>query len=251
MNLVTNAAEAVVGNGAVNITTHEKKIDENKAPEYEIAAGEYIVLSVEDTGSGIPEKDLQHIFEPFYTKKVMGRSGTGLGLTVVWNTVQDHESKIFVTSDEKGTCFQIYFPVSKEKSVVIGESSQQEETAERSGTILIVDDEPQLRDIAARMLKSLGYTVDSVCSGELAIKYILDKPMDLIVIDMQMEPGMNGYETYLEISKIYPEQKAVIVSGFSDSADVKATLKLGANGFIKKPYSLDQLGRAVNEALRC
>jgi DNA-binding NtrC family response regulator len=141
--------------------------------------------------------------------------------------------------------------VSKEKSVVIGESSQQEETAERSGTILIVDDEPQLRDIAARMLKSLGYTVDSVCSGELAIKYILDKPMDLIVIDMQMEPGMNGYETYLEISKIYPEQKAVIVSGFSDSADVKATLKLGANGFIKKPYSLDQLGRAVNEALRC
>ncbi len=250
MNLVTNAAEAVVDNGAVNITTHDKKIDENKAPEYEIAAGEYIVLSVEDTGSGIPEKDLQHIFEPFYTKKVMGRSGTGLGLTVVWNTVQDHDSKIFVTSDEKGTCFQIYFPVSKEKSVVIEESSQQEETAERSGTILIVDDEPQLRDIADRMLKSLGYKVDSVCSGELAIKYILDKPMDLIVIDMQMDPGMNGYETYLEISKIYPEQKAVIVSGFSDSADVKATLKLGANGFIKKPYSLDQLGRAVNEALR-
>ena len=251
MNLVTNAAEAVVANGAITITTHNKQIDENKAPEYEVAAGEYIVLCVEDTGSGIPEKDLQHIFEPFYTKKVMGRSGTGLGLTVVWNTVQDHESKIFVTSDEKGTCFQIYFPVSKEKSVVIEESSQQEETAERSGTILIVDDEPQLQDIAARMLKSLGYMVDSVCSGELAIKYVLDKPVDLIVIDMQMEPGMNGYETYLEISKIYPEQKAVIVSGFSDSADVKATLKLGANGFIKKPYSLDQLGRAVNEALRC
>jgi two-component system cell cycle sensor histidine kinase/response regulator CckA len=249
MNLVTNAAEAVVGNGAVTLTTRNKQVDETNALEYEIATGEYIVLCVEDTGSGIPEKDLQHIFEPFYTKKVMGRSGTGLGLTVVWNTVQDHESKIFVTSDEKGTCFQVYFPVNKEKSVVI-EEIQQEETAERSGTILIVDDEPQLRDIAARMLKSLSYTVDSVCSGELAIKSILDKPVDLIVIDMQMEPGMNGYDTYLEISKIYPEQKAVIVSGFSDSADVKATLKLGANGFIKKPYSLDQLGTAVNEALR-
>ena len=245
MNLITNAAEAVGSNGTISITTHNTQVDENKALEYEIAEGEYIVLCVEDTGFGIPEKDLQHIFEPFYTKKSMGRSGTGLGLTVVWNTVQDHESKIFVTSDEKGTCFQIYFPVSKEKIVVIEESSEQEKTAGRSGTILIVDDEPQLRDIAARMLKSLGYSVSSVCSGELAIKYILDKSVDLIVIDMQMEPGMNGYETYYEISKIYPEQKAVIVSGFSDSADVKAALKLGANGFIKKPYSLDQLGRAV------
>ncbi|MCW5201685.1 MAG: response regulator [Candidatus Electrothrix communis] len=249
MNLITNASEAVVGNGVISITTHNTQVDEVKALEYEIAEGEYIVLSVEDTGSGIPEKDLQHIFEPFYTKKSMGRSGTGLGLTVVWNTVQDHESKIFVTSGEKGTCFQIYFPVSKEKVVVTEESSEQEKIAERSGTILIVDDEPQLRDIAARMLKSIGYTVDSVCSGELAIKYILDKPVDLIVIDMQMEPGMNGHDTYIEISKISPGQKAVIVSGFSDSADVKAALKLGANGFIKKPYSLDQLGRAVKEAL--
>ena len=250
MNLITNAAEAVVGNGVIRITTHNKQVDETKALEYEIAEGEYIVLSVEDTGSGIPEKYLQHIFEPFYTKKVMGRSGTGLGLTVVWNTVQDHESKIFVTSDEKGTCFQIYFPVREEKVVVKEENRQQEKPAERSGTILIVDDEPQLRDIAARMLLSIGYAVDSVCSGELAIKYILDKPVDLIVIDMQMEPGINGYETYREISKIYPEQKAVIVSGFSGSADVKAALKLGAKGFIKKPYSLDQLGRAVKEALR-
>ncbi|RWX49534.1 PAS domain S-box-containing protein, partial [Candidatus Electrothrix communis] len=249
MNLITNASEAVVGNGVISITTHNTQVDEVKALEYEIAEGEYIVLSVEDTGSGIPEKDLQHIFEPFYTKKSMGRSGTGLGLTVVWNTVQDHESKIFVTSGEKGTCFQIYFPVSKEKVVMTEESSEQEKIAERSGTILIVDDEPQLRDIAARMLKSIGYTVDSVCSGELAIKYILDKPVDLIVIDMQMEPGMNGHDTYIEISKISPGQKAVIVSGFSDSADVKAALKLGANGFIKKPYSLDQLGRAVKEAL--
>jgi PAS domain S-box-containing protein len=250
MNLVTNAAEAVVDNGAVIISTHNKRIDETESSKYEIAAGEYVVLSVEDTGSGIPEKDLQHIFEPFYTKKVMGRSGTGLGLTVVWNTVQDHDGKIFVTGDEQGTCFQIYLPVSKEKAAVPEESRDREKTTEQGRTILIIDDEPQLRDIAARMLRSLGYTVDSVCSGELAIKYILDQPVDLIVIDMQMEPGMNGYETYREIIEIYPEQKAVIVSGFSESADVKAALKLGANGFIKKPYSLDQLGRAVHDALR-
>ncbi|MCI5130587.1 MAG: response regulator, partial [Candidatus Electrothrix sp. EH2] len=250
MNFSTNAVEAVDDSGTVIIATRNDCLDEYKASKYEIATGEYIILSVKDNGSGIPKKDLQHIFEPFYTKKVMGRSGTGLGLTVVWNTVQDHESKIFVSSDTNGTVFQIYFPVSKKKSAVTENAGQQENTGERSGTVLIIDDEPQLRDIAARMLKSIGYTVDSVCSGELAIKYILDKPIDLIVIDMQMEPGMNGYETYREIIKIYPEQKAVIVSGFSDSADVKAALKLGANGFIKKPYSTEQLGRAVQDALK-
>ncbi len=250
MNLVTNAAEAIADKGIIKIVTYDKLLDEEEALEYEIAAGEYIVLCVEDTGSGIPEKDLQHIFEPFYTKKVMGRSGTGLGLAVVWNTVQDHESKILVTSDEQGTRFHIYFPATKEKSAVLKEIRQEEKADEQSGTILIIDDEPQLRDIAVRMLQPIGYTVESVCSGELAIKYILENPVDLIAIDMQMEPGMNGYKTYREIIKIYPDQKAIIVSGFSDSKDVKAALKLGANGFIKKPYSTEQLGQAVKNALK-
>ncbi|WP_446007975.1 ATP-binding response regulator [Candidatus Electrothrix sp.] len=248
MNLVTNAAEAVVDKGTIRITTSNKVLDDQEALEHEITAGEYVVLCVEDTGSGISEKDLQHIFEPFYTKKVMGRSGTGLGLAVVWNTVQDHESKIFVTSDEKGSQFHVYFPVSKEETNVLVGNRQEEKTAEQSGTILIIDDEPQLRDLAVRMLQSIGYTVDSVCSGELAIKYIMEKPVDLIVIDMQMEPGMNGYETYREIIQIYPDQKAIIVSGFSDSKAVKAALQLGANGFIKKPYSTEQLGQAVKNA---
>jgi PAS domain S-box-containing protein len=250
MNLVTNAAEAIVNKGIVRISTANTFLDEDEALEHGLAAGEYIVLCVKDTGSGIPAKDLQHIFEPFYTKKVMGRGGTGLGLAVVWNTVQDHESKISVTSDEQGTQFQIYFPlVQEESSVAAEQSGQKEKTAEQGKTILIIDDEPQLRDIPVRMLRPMGYIVDAVCSGELAIKYILEKPVDLIVIDMQMEPGMNGYETYQEIIEIYPDQKALIVSGFSDSKDVKAALKLGANGFIKKPYSTEQLGQAVKNAL--
>ena len=115
--------------------------------------------------------------------------------------------------------------------------------------VLIIDDEAQLRDIAVRMLQPMGYTVDAVCSGELAIKHILEKPVDLVVIDMQMEPGMNGYETYQELIEIYPDQKALIVSGCSDSKDVQAALRLGANGFIKKPYSTEQLGQAVKNAL--
>ncbi|MCI5195933.1 MAG: hybrid sensor histidine kinase/response regulator [Candidatus Electrothrix sp. AW5] len=249
INLVTNAAEAVVDSGTIRIATHNTFLNKEEALEHGIvAAQEYVVLCVEDTGSGISEEDLQHIFEPFYTKKVMGRSGTGLGLAVVWNTVQDHKSKISVISDEQGTKFHIYFPLTK-KEATASEENREEEIAQQTGTILVIDDEPQLRDLAIKMLDSLGYTVDAVCSGELAIKYLLEKTVDLIIIDMQMEMGMNGYETYREIIKIYPEQKALIVTGFSDSKDVKAALQLGANGFIKKPYSIEQLGQAVQNIL--
>ena len=212
-------------------------------------AGHYVVLSVRDTGPGIASKDLIHIFEPFYTKKVMGKSGTGLGLAVVWNAVQDQNGKIFVESDNKGTCFRIYFPVT-EKEIVRSPKNRKADNYFGNGEhILVVDDEPQLRDIASQMLQTIGYKVDSVCTGELAVKFVEENPVDLIVIDMLMEPGMNGRETYGEIIKLYPDQKAIIVSGFSESDDVKATLKLGAGAFVSKPYSVDQLGQAVKEAL--
>ncbi len=99
------------------------------------------------------------------------------------------------------------------------------------------------------MLLTLGYVVDSVCSGELAIKFIKEKPVDLIVVDMLMEPGMNGRQTYEEIIKLYPNQKAIIVSGFSESDDVKAALQLGL-GVHQKPYSIAHLGRAVRDVLK-
>jgi len=211
---------------------------------------EHVVLTVTDTGTGIPQEDIDRIFEPFYTKKVMGRNGTGLGLAVVWNTVEDHDGKIFVASSEKGTRFQLYFPASQEKksSVPIKEDKPEELTGNNEH-LLVVDDEPVLRDIACQMLQTLGYSVDSVSSGELAIKFTQETPVDLIVIDMLMEPGINGRETYEEILKITPGQKAIIVSGFSESDEVKAALQLGAGGFIKKPYSMDQLGRLVKETL--
>jgi len=112
-----------------------------------------------------------------------------------------------------------------------------------------VDDDPQLRDLASQMLQIMGYKVDSVCSGELAQKFVKENPVDLIVMDMLMEPGMNGRQTYEEILKLYPNQKAIVASGFSESDEIKAALKLGASGFVEKPYSMAKLGRAVKEAL--
>ncbi len=246
MNLVTNAAESIVGEGTVFISTHNQSIAD---AERNIKAGEYVVLSIRDTGSGISDEDLKHVFEPFYTKKVMGRSGTGLGLAVVWNTVEDHDGKIFVASSEKGTHFQLYFPVSNEEGAKQTENKKTEKLTGNKEYVLVVDDEPQLRDIASKMLRSMGYLVDSVCSGELAIEFVKKNPVDLILLDMLMEPGISGRQTYEEIIKLYPNQKAIVASGFSESEDVKATLRLGASGFMKKPYSMDHLGRAVKEAL--
>ena len=248
MNLVTNAVEAIAGEGAIVVSTYNQTIDDAASTEHDIKHGEYVVLSVQDTGPGISEEDLEHVFEPFYTKKVMGKSGTGLGLAIVWNTMEDHGGKVFAESSDGRTCFQLYFPVNKEESIQI-ENDSGEKFIGNGEHILVVDDEPQLRDIASQMLQSLGYKVYSVCSGELAIKFMKENFVDLLVIDMLMEPGLNGRQTYEEIIKIHPNQKAIIASGFSESDDVRATFRLGVGGFIKKPYSIDQLGRAVKEAL--
>ena len=249
MNLVTNAAEAIVGGEKILLSTYNQYVSELEADRHNTSAGEYVVLSVQDSGTGICDEDLDHIFEPFYTKKVMGRSGTGLGLTVVWNTMEEHGGRVVVESSSTGTCFQLYFPVSSEENSIQIEDGSQEKPRGTGEHILIVDDELQLRDIASQMLQSLGYNVDSVCSGELAVKFVKENAVDLIVMDMLMEPGMSGRQAYAEILELYPQQKAIIASGFSESDDVKAALQLGASGFIRKPYSISELSHVVREAL--
>ncbi len=248
MNLVTNAAEAVGAQGEIVISTTNRSVDVNEATSKNVEPGNYVVLSVQDTGAGIADKDLEHIFEPFYTRKKMGRSGTGLGLAIVWNTVQDHNGKIFVESSAKGTCFHLYFPASN-KEAGLSKKNETEHLAGNMEHILVVDDEPQLLDIASRILEGLGYIVHAVSSGEEAISYIKANPVDLVLLDMVMRPGINGHQTYQEIIKQYPGQKAIIVSGFSESEDVRATLELGAKGLVNKPYSRASLSRAVKEAL--
>ncbi|MEN8141155.1 MAG: response regulator [Thermodesulfobacteriota bacterium] len=249
MNLVTNATESIDGPGKVEVITENHRIDEREGDKYDIVAGDYLVINVQDDGSGISKDDLEHIFDPFYSKKVMGRSGTGLGLTVVWNTMEDHNGKVTVESSEDGTCFHLYFPLSREKERVKVETGDAPVSRGNNEYILVVEDEPLLQDIANHMLTALGYRVDVVPSGEEAIEFVKEHRVDLLVIDMMMEPGINGRQTYEEIIKLYPDQKALITSGYSESDDIKAAIELGAGGFIKKPYSIDQLGQAVKAVL--
>jgi PAS domain S-box-containing protein len=249
MNLVANASEAIEGNGTIIISTANRYLDEPLKGYEDICIGEYAVLGVSDDGLGISSEDLERVFEPFYTKKVMGRSGTGLGLTVVWNTVQDHEGYINVKSSEKGTIFELYFPVTREELISEKEEISLEDYLGHGEKILVVDDEENQRDIACGLLTSLGYAAEAVSNGQEAIEYVKEQPVDLIVLDMIMAKGMNGYETYEEIIKIHPRQKAIIASGFAETEDVKAAQKLGAGKYIKKPYTIEKIGLAVKEEL--
>ncbi len=248
MNLVNNAFEAIEITGSITLSTTRQQFT-TRHPEIPLLEkGDYILLRVSDSGPGIPAESLQHIFEPFYTKKVIGRSGTGLGLAVVWNSVLEHKGTVEVTSDDNGTTFTVYLPVTTEEKVTIAESEA--EDLRGTASILVVDDDKLQRDISSNILTKLGYTVQTAESGENAIMYLQNHSVDLVLLDMLMEPGINGYQTYKEISELHPGQKAIIVSGFSESNDVKATLRLGANEFIKKPYSIELLGRTVKKALR-
>ena len=249
MNLVSNASEAIEGHGDVVVSTMNRYIDRPLKGYDDVNIGEYAVLVVEDNGPGISSDDLERIFEPFFTKKAMGRSGTGLGLTLVWNMVQDHEGYIDVISDKTGSRFELYFPITRYPVAEKSLSVPLEDLYGRGEMILVIDDVKSQREISCRMLEALRYKTKAVSGGEEAVEYLKEHSADLLLLDMIMDPGIDGRETYGRIKKIHPGQKAVIVSGFAETDQVKETMKLGAGRFIKKPLILEELGLAVKVEL--
>jgi PAS domain S-box-containing protein len=250
MNLVSNASEAIGDSGNVIISTTNRYLDRPQRGYDVVNIGEYVVLSVSDNGSGISSDDLDRIFEPFYTKKVMGRSGTGLGLAVVWNTVQDHKGYIDVVSDKSGTTFELYFPVTRDELSGNDSLIPIEDYKGSGETILVVDDVESQREISCKMLDALGYKTQAVSSGQEAVAYLKENTLDLLLLDMIMDPGINGRETYERIIEFHPNQKAIIVSGFAETDEVKETQKLGAGRYIRKPLTLEKIGLAIKEELK-
>jgi len=212
--------------------------------------GDYVILTVSDNGRGISSTDIKKIFEPFYTKKIMGRSGTGLGLAVVWGTVKDHDGFIDVQSEDgKGSTFKIYLPVTREELSRRQQKISPDQYIGKGESILVVDDVKEQREVATSMLTRLGYKVQAVSCGEEAVNYLKTQEVDLLVLDMIMDPGIDGLETYQKVLKINPKQKAVIVSGFSETDRVKKAQELGAGSYVKKPYILEKLGMAIRSEL--
>lgn len=258
MNIINNGIEAIKGRGTLTIssvnefynlpaTSPKMGLSPVKNPSHKKRLFSKIVVT--DTGEGIGTKEMQHIFEPFYSTKIMGRSGTGLGLTIVWNTMRDHGGTVQVASSDQGTAFQLFFPSLNRKVNGLSKEKHWKDYAGSGETILVVDDEPRQREILKSLLRSLSYKVDTVSSGEQAEKYLTDNSVDLVVLDMLMPPGQNGRTTYENILKINAKQKAVIASGFAQNDDVQATLAMGASEFVSKPYTIEQIGSAIYKTL--
>jgi len=249
-NLISNGCEAMPNGGIVTIRTASQYLEKPIEGYDEVQKGNYVVLSVSDTGEGISKADLKRIFEPFYTKKVMGRSGTGLGLAVAWGTVKDHQGYINVQSEEgTGSTFTLYFPVTGEAITAENEPVPLSHYTGKGESILIVDDVKEQRGLAADMLRKLNYGISSVASGEEAVESLKSHPCDLLILDMIMDPGMDGLDTYKKVLEIFPKQQAIIVSGFSESDRVHAAQALGAGAYVRKPYFIEKLGLAVRKEL--
>jgi len=250
MNLISNSAEAMPQGGKIIITTENRHIDTIKMGYDDIDKGDFATLTVIDSGIGISPEDIERIFEPFYTKKIMGRSGTGLGMAVVWGTVKDHQGFIDLTSTEgKGTEVTLYFPITRRVFPHRVEMTSIQDLLGNGESILVVDDSEDQRQIASEMLEKLGYTVTAVSSGEEAVEYLRKHPIDLLVLDMIMEPGIDGLETYRRILNFWPDQKSIIASGYSETVRVKEAQSLGAGTYIKKPYLLQKIGWAIKAEL--
>jgi PAS domain S-box-containing protein len=261
MNLIVNAFEALPKGGEIAIRTSCESLDRPHDGYERVEAGDYVVLRVRDNGVGIEEKDLERIFEPFYTKKEMGRSGSGLGLAVVWGVVHDHHGRIDVWTDVGcGTEFVVYFPVTQDVPDTVSYGYGDYRGRER---VLVVDDLPEQRKLASRLLAALGYQVATVESGREAAKYIQEAAVDILVLDMIMEEDFDGLDTLRAVLDVYAagaaaaqceaadscSPRVVIASGYSETERVKEAQALGAGPFVKKPYTLDRLGQAVRREL--
>jgi len=247
MNLVVNAFDAMTEGGEVTIETSQQYLETLLNGYDEVEHTTYVLLRVRDTGIGIDPKDMSRIFEPYYSKKKMGSSGSGLGLSVVYGVIKDHNGYYdIISTPGQGAEFILYFPVAED---TVEEEPDATMSIGGHETILVVDDAEEQRTMASELLSSLGYNAQTADHGREAVRYLKDHRVDLVVLDMIMEKDFDGLDTYREITKLHPGQKVVIVSGYSATDRVQEMQRLGAGQYLKKPYSREAIGLAVRKEL--
>ena len=252
MNLAVNAMDAMPEGGKLLFNTANVTLDQEFCRRYvEICPGDYVLLSISDTGHGMDKETLSHIFDPFYTTKEVGK-GSGLGLAMVYGIVKNHEGYIMCYSQPgEGTAFKIYLPVIETRAEAF-DNIEEPDLFEHpsSENVLVVDDEEFIRDLGVELLSEAGYTVLAAADGESALElYLQEKErIDLIILDLIM-PGMGGRRCLEELLKINPEAKVLIASGHSPDGPTKEILEGGAKGFVSKPYDMTQILKAVREIL--
>lgn len=249
LNLYVNAADAMPGGGNLYLKTKNVSHLNIKSNRYNPRPGNYVELTISDSGIGMDRPTLEHIFDPFFTTKEMGR-GTGLGLASVYGIIKSHDGYIDVESEKgQGTTFTIFFPATLKELEDPAEAA--EELIRGSGTLLVVDDEDLVLDVAANMLEKLGYTALTAQNGTEAVD-IFEAHKDeikMVVLDIIM-PGMGGGEVYDKIKTINPDVKVLLASGYSVDGQAIELLERGCNGFMQKPFTMEELSGKVEQILR-
>jgi signal transduction histidine kinase/ActR/RegA family two-component response regulator len=248
LNLYVNAWQAMAGGGNLYLETENATLDENYVKPFSIEPGRYVKISVTDTGVGMDKATQESIFDPFFTTKQMGR-GTGLGLASVYGIIKNHGGFINVYSEKgHGTTFNIYLPASEKE--VIEEKKSTEDILRGSETVLFVDDEDMIIEIAEELFEQLGYKVLTARSGREAIEtYEKNKErIDIVILDMVM-PDMSGGETYDRMKDIDPKVKVLLFSGYSIDGQATEILNRGCNRFIQKPFKMKELSQKLREVL--
>ncbi len=246
-NLIANAREAMHDDGQLTIATEDVRVDRSIDGYNRIEVGEYVRLTVADTGCGIAPEIRTRIFDAFFTTKCTDRNrGSGLGLSVVQAIVEDHHGYLDLETEVgKGTTFAVYLPVS-ENSVRPGQGNGPMGGTE---TLLVADDDPEQLKVSGELLRRLGYAVRTASSGEEALEKLAASPIDLLVLDIVMPPGIDGTETYRRALSLRPGLPAVFLSGYAESVQIVEAQKLGATAFVNKPVSLEKLAQAVRTQL--
>jgi len=247
LNMINNARDAMQNIGWLTIRTENYYADDFIGAFGQIPQGEYVRLTVEDTGCGIDDNVLPEIFEPFFTTKSADQKrGSGLGLSVVHAVIKDHSGYIdVVTTVGEGSRFMVYIPITRDKYEAADNISQYG----YGETILIVDDDEVQRQVTLHMLKKLNYKAFVADSGEAALEMVQRTSFDLVILDMVMPAGMDGTETYRKILAINPDQRALIVSGYAETQRVELAMSLGAAAFLRKPLTFRSLASTIRKAL--
>jgi len=248
LNVLLNARDAMPDGGRILVSTLDYHVREPSVRfGGHLKPGSYILIEIEDTGTGIPKHVLPRIFDPFFTTKPVGK-GTGLGLAAVVGTVKSLGGGVEVESEpERGSAFRLLLPC--QSGAVAAAASARLHPVRRTGSILVVDDEPAARTTAVATLGSLGYTVSEASDGEAALAMVrASSHFDLVLLDLKM-PKLSGEATFSQLRTLAPGLRVLLWSGYGEEYDVGAMLARGALGYIQKPFRSSELSRAVKAAL--
>jgi len=253
LNLFVNAWQAMPGGGDLYIETKNVSLDDSRFKSYLGKSGQYVKISITDTGIGMDEKTKERIFEPFFTTREMGR-GTGLGLASAYGIIKNHNGFINVYSEKgKGSTFNIYIPaaVPRESRIKHSDADDAIDKTPCSETILLVDDESLILEVAGDMIKTLGYTVITAQDGRTALDIFKQKQeeIDLVILDMVM-PDMGGGDVFDELKRMDPKVKVLLSSGYSLNGQASRIIERGCDGFIQKPFTMGDISRQLRSILK-